>query len=65
MLQSKLTNPNGAANRARLSFSVSREADDVLPKFQIEWNRKDLQPNIISAAVPSDETDPTDIRHTE
>lgn len=48
MIRVKLLNPYGGSDTVEVSFELVRNAEAFLPKFQVKWNRSNLQPTVIS-----------------
>jgi RecA-family ATPase len=45
-------NPTGLDNKISITFPLHRNAEDVLPRIKVEWDRKTLQPSIIESLQP-------------
>lgn len=63
MIKTTLLNPNGRKDKVKVSFSVTRNATDVLSNFSIHWSYKTLYPDFIESELPED-PEPT-IRNLE
>jgi|TARA_Y100000310_G_C20696669_1_gene826187 RecA-family ATPase len=55
MIQLTLLNPYGAKNKVRMDFVLSRHAKDVLPRLDIRWDRKMLQPSVVGQELHDSE----------
>jgi len=51
MIKVVLLNPYTGGNRVGMSFELTRHAETMLPSFQVEWNRANLQPRVIKRAT--------------
>lgn len=51
MIKVVLLNPYTGGNRVGMSFELTRHAETMLPSFQVEWSRSNLQPRVIKRAT--------------
>ena len=51
MVRVKLLNPYSGSDRIEISFDKVRNAQTILPGFQVRWDRSNLQPTVTSRAA--------------
>lgn len=51
MLRVNLLNPHTGANLVEVSFELVRNAQTMLPNFEIQWDRSNLQPHVTKRGV--------------
>jgi len=55
MVRVRLLNPNSGSNHIELSFAKVRNAETVMPSFEVKWDRANLQPAVVSRAKVEEE----------
>lgn len=51
MVRVKLLNPYAGSDKVEISFELARNAQTILPRFQVHWSRYNLQPVVIGRAI--------------
>lgn len=55
-VESRLLNPRSGADRVRIAFYLTRNAESQLPELEVKWSRRNLQPTVeVSKMVEDDE----------
>lgn len=58
MIRVKMLNPHAGGDKVEVSFELVRNAQTVIPNFQVQWSRADLQPTVIRR-IPMEFEEPT------